>query len=448
MLEATARRDRGLLVAAADQPDAGRPGSQRHRAGLRRTWPGRQRPGRGIGHEPLAPPRGADPAVGLQRLLAQRCRPLVVAEPRAGPGQGVVGDPVEHHGAGVDHRPAGVGHQQRGDRRDQVFGSGRQGDVEQQLQLHEVVVVARQVRQHPLVEGRREPAGVVGQPEAGVQPRDLGPDLPHPLVAHELLARAEPLERALALVAGLHRAVGDHAADHERAVRELIGHVLGQRDQPLVGVDAPVHQVEHQPTGGRVEQRLARLLAQPLERAHLPVDPREVEGLRGDLEQPQVRRGARLRPHQVRGRVREFAGQVDPDLELVGPPVRGQRRVERVGQHLRVAGGLGVPDRRDREGRGAAAFAGVRPAPGQGRPEQGPLDVGRGGVVGLEEHGGDAARLGAEDVGTGEVERFLRARADLAGVHGRHRDIRGGAASRPRRAGPPRPRPSPRCSRR
>ena len=150
----------------------------------------------------------------------------------------------------------------------------------------------------------------------------------------------------------------------------------------------------------------------------------------------------------MRGDVRELAREVDPHLELVRAPVRGQSGIERVGQDHRISCGLGVLDGSDSERYGARVLPRVGPATGQRGAEQRPVQIGVAGVVRLEEYGGNPAGLGAEHIGTGEVERRLRPRVDLTDVHGRHRGIRAGAASLLPRAVQQPLRPSRRCSRR
>ena len=145
---------------------------------------------RRCGLQTLAPPRRADSRVSLQRLLAQRRCTLGIAKALARPGERVVGDAVEHDGARVDHGPAGVRQEERGDRRHQPVETGRQRDVEKQVEDQEVVVVAGQVRQDPVVEGRREPTGIVRQPELEVDPRDLGVDLTDPFAIGDRLGLA------------------------------------------------------------------------------------------------------------------------------------------------------------------------------------------------------------------------------------------------------------------
>ena len=160
--------------------------------------------------------------------------------------------------------------------------------------------------QDSLVERRGEPACVVGQADPEVDPRDLGDDLADPLLLGERLARSRRRATGVATVAGLDGAVRDQRADHQLAVGQLPCRVPGQRHERCDGVDPAPHEVEHQPTRGGEEERLPRLLAQPLQRTNLSIELRHVKGLRGDGEQPQVRLEARLDVTEVGSDVGEL----------------------------------------------------------------------------------------------------------------------------------------------
>ena len=70
-------------------------------------------------------------------------------------------------------------------------------------------------------------------------------------------------------------------------------------DQPVRGVGPAAQQVEHQPPRRREEHRSRRLLAEPLEGAHLPVHRRDVERLAGHLQAPEVRLQPDIRVEDV-----------------------------------------------------------------------------------------------------------------------------------------------------
>ena len=125
----------------------------------------------------------------------------------------------------------------------------------------------------------------------GVQALEVSPVLRRlkqagTLMDGDRLALAGSCEHGLGADAGLHGAVADHRAEHEVAVGQLLGSALGQRDQRRRGIGATAHQVEHEPPRGGEEERAARLLAEPLQRAHLAVELDHVEGLGGDRQQP------------------------------------------------------------------------------------------------------------------------------------------------------------------
>ena len=69
-------------------------------------------------------------------------RRIISAKP-GGPGQGVVGDAVPHHRAGVDHRSAGIGREQRLDRGRQLDVLQGERALEDALQGEQPVAVAR-----------------------------------------------------------------------------------------------------------------------------------------------------------------------------------------------------------------------------------------------------------------------------------------------------------------
>ena len=81
---------------------------------------------------------------------------------------------------------------------------------------------------------------------------------------------------------------------------------------------------------------------QQVERAQLAADGRAVEGLQARREPPQVRRQPGLDVGEVRGRLFQPVGEAEAVGELVGTPVDGELRVQRVGEQRRVALPFGV----------------------------------------------------------------------------------------------------------
>jgi len=115
----------------------------------------------------------------------------------------------------------------------------------------------------------------------------------------------------------------------------------------------------------------------------------------------------------VRRDVLEPGADVRPQVELVGTPVRGQRRVEGVGDQLRFAGAFGVLDRLVGQLRGPRGVSAIRPAARQRRRHPRPGTI----VEGVDEHvvelGREPTGLGAEDVPRCRVENRLGPRRQL-----------------------------------
>ena len=220
---------------------------------------------------------------------------------------------------------------------------------------------------------------------------------------------AAPAAQA-ARVAGQGRRVGVHRLEHHPGISEgrLFRGGRGHARQPGRGVGPAAQQVEHQPPRRREEQRPGRLLAQPFQSAHLPVDRLDVEHLAGDLQPPQVSLQPRVGIQDVGRHLVESAQPATGARRA--RPAPSARRVRRRGSRRPVPAApaaLRTVHRLVRELDGARRMAGVRPAAGQRSRQPGPGPVvGRAGqhVIQL---GRQLARLGPEHVDRGRTEHRL-----------------------------------------
>ena len=149
------------------------------------------------------------------------------------------------------------------------------------------------------------------------------------------------------------------------------GGLLRLPDQLRADVEVPAQHLQRQPPGDSEEASSCGLLAEQLDGAHAPVHPVQVEHLPRDREPPELRLEARVRIAQVRGRVVEPDRPVPTPGELVRSPVRGQRRIERVGDEQRVVQAVREVERLERERPGPDRLLGVGPAARQRRREPG-----------------------------------------------------------------------------
>ena len=216
-------------------------------------------------------------------------------------------------------------------------------------------------------------AGAVQLPGADPEEGGLGAHRRDAFGQRERLALGRA-GRAGGGVAGLGRRVGVHRLEYHPGIREgrLFGGRRGHARQPGRGVGPAAQQVEHQPPRRREEQRPGRLLTQELQRPHLPVHRLQVERLAGNLQAPQVGLQPRAGIEDVGGDLVEPGGQRPADVELVGPPVRGESGVEAVRHQLRGADALRTFHRLVRELDGTRGLTGVRPAAGERRREPRP----------------------------------------------------------------------------
>ncbi len=81
---------------------------------LARTARHAVRRGRPPRREPVSPPLGAEAFVGRQSPGAQAAGLVRITEKGRRAGEGVVGDAVEHHRAGIEHCSVVVGREQPG----------------------------------------------------------------------------------------------------------------------------------------------------------------------------------------------------------------------------------------------------------------------------------------------------------------------------------------------
>ena len=146
-------------------------------------------------------------------------------------------------------------------------------------------------------------------------------------------------------------------------------------------VEVAAQQLEREPAAGREEPGPRRLLAEQLDGAHAPVHPGQVEHLPGHGQPPQLGLQPRVGVAQVCGGVVEPDRPVPAPGQVVGSPVRGERRIEGVGQQQRVVQPLGQVERLERERPRPDAARSRRPSSGPARRPAGRAAPARRGVV-------------------------------------------------------------------
>ncbi len=317
----------------------------------------------------------------------------MVTEQRVGPGEGVVGDAVPLHASGVHHRASRVGHQQLHHVPDHCLVAHEQCTLEDALQDQQPVAVMGKPCQHVRREGAEHLGDLVGTSCAHPLHSRLGPD------RDDAEVDAVPLERgrlggAPGRVAGEEGSVAAHLVEHCVRIRDHRDpcRCLGALHQLCGEIVAVTQQLERKPTGCREELRAGRLLGQLLDRSHGAVHPGQVQDLPGHGQHPQLGLQPRVRVGEVSGGVIEPDRPLSALRHLVGPPVRRQRSVERVGLKDRVVLTVRQVQSLYRERAGAVRFTRVGPAPRERRGEPCPQRRGVGRLVGRVQPDGQAAR--------------------------------------------------------
>ncbi len=177
--------------------------------------------------------------------------------------------------------------------------------------------------------------------------------------------------RRVAAVPGLYGAVADHRADHHLAVGQFVCRLLGRA--PRVARRCRSGPASGRASAGARQRRTSAFLDSSPSRSRARICRLSSDTSRVSAATVSSHRcacSARVGVTEVRSDVGELAGEVDPHLELVRPPVGGQCGVESIGEDGRITGGLRVLHRGDGERRGAVALAGVGPAAGERGAEQ------------------------------------------------------------------------------
>ena len=111
--------------------------------------------------QPVPPPLGAEAFVGREGPGPQADGRVRITEKGRRAGEGVVGNPVEHHRARVEHRPAVVGGEQPGRLLGHLAVRDGQGGFEHALEGQQPVHIAGQVVEYRPVEGVHEGTSTV-----------------------------------------------------------------------------------------------------------------------------------------------------------------------------------------------------------------------------------------------------------------------------------------------